>query len=47
MRGLVTASLPGLTRQSITYAKSLSSKMMDARIKSGHDDLEGGRRQNH
>jgi hypothetical protein len=29
-------SLPGLTRQSITLEKLLA-KMMDARIKSGHD----------
>jgi len=43
------SSLPGLTRQSILFAKSLSnkslSKMMDARIKSGHDGrVCGGRR---
>ncbi len=32
-------SLPGLTRQSITFAKSFLAKRMDARIKSGHDDV--------
>jgi hypothetical protein len=33
----VLSSLPGLTRQSTVFAK-LCRRMMDARIKSGHDD---------
>jgi hypothetical protein len=32
-------SLPGLTRQSISFARRmLFTKQMDARIKSGHDE---------
>ena len=33
-------SLPGFTRKSITLRKNLA-KTMDARVKPGHDDLEG------
>jgi hypothetical protein len=33
------ASLPGLTRQSISFAKTLT-KLMDARVKPGHDSSE-------
>ena len=33
------ASLPGLTRQSISFAKTLT-KLMDARVKPGHDRSE-------
>jgi hypothetical protein len=32
-------SLPGLTRQSITFAKKLFAKKMDARVKPAHDDV--------
>src|SRR6266851_10010483 len=44
-------SLPGLTRQSIFFAKPLLAKWMDARVKPGHDgrlsagDLLGARDQ--
>ncbi len=34
-------SLPGLTRQSIFFARIFFAKMMDARVKPAHDDLEG------
>src|SRR5712691_1847436 len=39
IRADLGASLPGLTRQSIFFAKSLLSKWMDARVKPGHDGL--------
>src|SRR5262245_40506680 len=31
-------SLPGLTRQSIRFAKDFSAKTMDARVKPAHDE---------
>jgi hypothetical protein len=34
----INTSLPGLTRQSISLQKSLLQRVMDARIKSGHDE---------
>ena len=38
-RNHTQTSLPGLTRQSITFAKTLLTKRMDARVKPAHDDL--------
>jgi hypothetical protein len=34
-----SASLPGLTRQSIYFRKKFYAKKMDARVKPAHDDL--------
>jgi hypothetical protein len=31
-------SLPGLTRQSILFGKSFLRRLIDARVKPGHDD---------
>jgi hypothetical protein len=39
------SSLPGLTRQSILFEKSLFAKMMDARVKPGHDEKMEDRRE--
>jgi len=44
IRANLGASLPGLTRQSIFFAKSLPAKRMDARVKPGHDGLSDVRR---